>query len=568
VDANAARATMSVDGQAFRQGVSRVTLIGNAILLDARMDNRPLPVAVENGSHVAFVNGPSTFAATLEVGSPLTFTPGRGSFVLPVPNAGSATATIDVPGEQADVHVSTGLILRRSSANGRTTVDATLTPGTRTTVSWSTHEAAPVTAAAREVRLLSDVKSIVSIGEAEVRLIALITASVVAGEPAQIGVSIPAGYEVASISGASLDRSEPAPGGVTLFLSDPALKRHQFLVSLERSQGGGSFSLDTGFPAVHGAQRETGEVAIEGAGTLDVSSPDAPGLHRIDVRELDPALTSAARDSLVAAYRYQAISAEPPMLKLDVHRFADAPVLAAVAERAVATTLVTVEGRALTEITLWLRNRAQRYMKVDLPPGASIVSVEVAGAPAKPVEGADGSRIPIVRPGPASDDVYPVSFVYMHAGTPFLKKGDARMTLPRMDVPIDVVVWELFVPEQFKVDRFDGNLIDASLLSSFEMTAATGPGQSGSPVGFAGGGVKEMVPMEAEAPASTTQVAEKPQKKDENEAPSQNVQNLQRRVSGVLPVRIDVPRAGTSHQFIKPLVVDEEAHVTFRYRRR
>ena len=50
-------------------------------------------------------------------------------------------------------------------------------------------------------------------------------------------------------------------------------------------------------------------------------------------------------------------------------------------------------------------------------------------------------------------------------------------------------------------------------------------------------------------------------------APSANVQNLQRRASGVLPVRIEIPRAGSSHRFIKPLVVDEETVVTFRYRR-
>jgi hypothetical protein len=50
--------------------------------------------------------------------------------------------------------------------------------------------------------------------------------------------------------------------------------------------------------------------------------------------------------------------------------------------------------------------------------------------------------------------------------------------------------------------------------------------------------------------------------------PSQNVINLQRRAAGVLPVRIDVPRAGTSHQFVKPLVVDQEATVMFRYKRR
>jgi hypothetical protein len=676
VEATAARATMRVDGQAFRQGVSKLTLIGGAVLLDARMDNRPLPVAAENGTHVAFVTGPSTFSATLEVGSPLAFAPGRASFVLPVPNAGAATASIDVPGEQADVRLSTGLILRRSSTNGRTIVEATLTPGGQTSVSWSTHEAAPATAAAREVRLLSDVKSILSIGDAEMRLVSLVTATVVAGDPTQIALSIPPGYDVASVSGASLERSETQPGGVTLYLSDPALRRHQFLLSLERAQSGGSFTFDTGFPTMRNAQRETGEVAVEGAGTLAVTSPETPGLHRIDVRELDSSITSVARDALISAYRYQATSDEPPMLALDVHRYADAPVLSAVAERATATTLVTVEGRALTEITLWLRNRAQRYMKVDLPQGASIVSVEVDGSPAKPVEGTDGSRIPIVRPGPARDDLYAVSFVYLHAGTPFVKKGDARMTLPKMDVPIDVVEWELFVPEQFKVDHFDGNLIDAGLLpvallqvSSVVGSETGAPGgvyrpadrllvtpQSGQIAGvvvdpngsvipgaqvtvvngtyrqtlttdangnylasnvpsgsvtittelsgfkqtrrtvqFAQtgqrvdstlqlGAVNDSVTVVAQAPlvqtasssrSTTIQVPEsaappepQKQKKDENEAPSLNIQNLQRRASGVLPVRIDVPRAGTAHRFVKPLVVDEETEVTFRYKRR
>ena len=50
--------------------------------------------------------------------------------------------------------------------------------------------------------------------------------------------------------------------------------------------------------------------------------------------------------------------------------------------------------------------------------------------------------------------------------------------------------------------------------------------------------------------------------------PSQNVINLQRRTAGVLPVRVDVPRAGTSHQFVKPLVIDQETTVTLRYKRR
>jgi hypothetical protein len=51
-------------------------------------------------------------------------------------------------------------------------------------------------------------------------------------------------------------------------------------------------------------------------------------------------------------------------------------------------------------------------------------------------------------------------------------------------------------------------------------------------------------------------------------APSANVASLQKRVAGVLPVRLEVPRAGTSYRFFRPLVVDEETTVRFAYKRR
>jgi hypothetical protein len=49
---------------------------------------------------------------------------------------------------------------------------------------------------------------------------------------------------------------------------------------------------------------------------------------------------------------------------------------------------------------------------------------------------------------------------------------------------------------------------------------------------------------------------------------SANVFNLQKRVAGVLPVPVDVPRAGSSYHFVRPLVLDEETKVTFAYKSR
>jgi Carboxypeptidase regulatory-like domain len=657
------RASMTVEGEVFQTGAVKVPLISNATLLDARMADRPLPLLSEGNAHVAILTGPGPFSATLDWGTALTATPGRGSFVLPVPPSGSATATFDVPGEQSDLRVSPGLVLRRTSKGGRTEIEAALDPGSATQVWWSSRETTQSTPP-RDLRLLADIKTLVTIGDADLRLLTLIDVTVVQGEPSEIEVRLPSGYELAGVTGASLERSEERGGRLVLFVANPSRRRHQFLINLERATSGGSIKVETGFPTLPVAQRETGEIAVEGVGTLEISSTDIPGLRRMDVREVDAALTSVGRQSLLAAYRYQRGPVGPPTLALNVTRFPDAAVLAAIAERAEATTLVTSEGRALTEVSLWLRNRAQPFMKVALPAGASLLSVEVAGSPAKPVEGTDGMRVPLLRPGFRPDGLYKVSFVYLHTGTPFAKKGDMQMTLPKMDLPVGVVEWELFVPKGYRADRFDGSAIAAELVQ-VTATGSEGAMTSSSTIrsGIAGGAagrgggrgpipngtirgqvndsagnvvpgasvtaevagqkrtvitdangwyqfsnlpsgqvtitsqlqgfktsqqqfVNDQVGREFDFAMQTGQVSEtvtvnsntttrdnvirrelRVQELAQAE-PSANVQSLQRRAAGVLPIRMEVPRAGTSHRFVKPLVIDEETMVSFRYKRR
>ena len=48
--------------------------------------------------------------------------------------------------------------------------------------------------------------------------------------------------------------------------------------------------------------------------------------------------------------------------------------------------------------------------------------------------------------------------------------------------------------------------------------------------------------------------------------PSDNVVNLQKRVAGILPVRIDVPKSGRSYRFVRTLVLDEETRISFNYK--
>jgi hypothetical protein len=677
VERDTARGVFAVSGDALRPGVSRVSLLSGATLIDASAGGRPLPLIAEGAAHTALIPGPGPFSLSLEWGAPLQFKPGRASFVLPVPQAGTARATFDLPGDQADVHLSSGLITGKTILDGRTIVEATLDPGSSTEVWWSMRDSAP-TAAARELRALADVMTLVTIGDSDVRMVALIDVSVVQGEMRTAALRLPAGYEITGVSGSSLENSEQVDGELVLTVVNPAARGHQFLVSLERPHDGGSFSVDTGFVSVRDVQRERGEVAIEGVGTLELTVDEREPMHRIDVRELNSALQSLARLPVLSAFRYQRSAGTAPALALDVKRFADAGVLAAIADRAVATTLVTSEGRALTEVVLTIQNRAQPFLKVTLPPGASMVSVDVSGEPAKPVQGSDGTRVPLLRPGFRPTGSYQVSFVYLHAGTPFAKKGDIEMTLPKMDLPVGIVEWELFAPERYSMRTIGGNVMDINVLdrlvSHTSMTAGHGiaGGVAGGAVGglpaaaSRGGGfpaqregrinviagvdgparlitgrvvdasgavlpgvtievatiaglrtvvtdgngaftVSDVIsgrvtvtatlsgfqsarstfdaderPRRLEIAMSagtmlqeTITVAAESQRVDVRSAqkaatapPSQNVIDLQRRATGVLPVRIEVPRAGTSHQFIKPLVVDQETVVKLRYKRR
>ena len=153
VDGTTARGTFSLTGEALRAGVSRVTLLSGATVIEATQAGRPLPLVADGRQHAALVQGPGPFSVDLEWARAAHASPrARAVFVLPVPPAGAARATIDLPGDQADVRLSVGWITRRSTANGRTIVEATLDPGSATEVSWSMRDSAPV-ASARELRM-------------------------------------------------------------------------------------------------------------------------------------------------------------------------------------------------------------------------------------------------------------------------------------------------------------------------------------------------------------------------------------------------------------------------------
>jgi carboxypeptidase family protein len=657
--------TVDIDGATLTKGAVKAPLTTGLTILEARQATNPLPLLQEGSSHAAILNGPGPFAVSLGIASGLTIEAGRASFVLPVPVASSSLLRLELPGNHANVRIEPGIVTSRTTENGSTIVEATLEPGKQARVWWTTREiAAPVSQ--REVRFLSDLKSVVSVGDSQLRLTALCDVTVIQGEAAEFKVPLPAGFELTAASGTTLESADATAGTLTLRVLEPNQRNHQFLIALERTNR--DTKVDAPLLGFSGAQRETGELLVEGVGAMELVAREAGGLRRMDVREAGPVTRSLSHFPLQAAFRYNRRAVDAPKLELEWTQFPDANVLSAVAERAVVTTLTNVEGRSLTEVTLRVRNHAQQFIKVELPQGAQLLSSEVEGESVKPMTAPDGSRVPLLRQGLDSSRPYTVSFVYLNNGARFAKNGTYDMGLPKLDIPINVLTWELSLPDRLEVKQFSGNAFAAELLpgAAEEILASLDdvtdeqaivraqnevdisniqPGQVGGLVldpmgavipnasvtvvnkqtnatlstradsegrwlvsnalpgptritvespGFKNtqydldvaatqpkllgitleiGTVTEVVTVTAGA--ANTLTLDGLNKIEENvrnkraaqlNTASQNVVNLQRRVAGVLPVRIEVPRSGRSYRFVRPLVLDEETKIAFQYK--
>ncbi|MGJ5817269.1 carboxypeptidase-like regulatory domain-containing protein [Paludibaculum fermentans] len=670
---------VQLDGQVFAKGSATVPLVTGMTVLEAQQKGKELALLQSGRTHSAMLTGPAEFSISLDTGFPLVIEPGRASFQLPAPAAGSVRLTLVLPGDHTNAHVSPGLITARSSSNGQTTIQATLAPGQNTSVWWASREnAAPV--APKAVRFLSDVKTLVSVGEGQLGLAALIDINVIQGDPTQFELEMPAGYELAGASGSTLESGAVEGGVLVLKVGNAAARNHQFLVTMERPTS--DSKAEVPFLALKGSQRETGEIVVEGEGTIELTAKESGGLKRMDLKEASPYLRSLAHSSPHAAFRHHRQPSEPLGLSLEWVRFPDKAVIPAVVQDAVVTSMVTSEGRSLTEVRLTIRNQAQPFLRVSLPAGASIVSADVAGQNVKPVQGADGNRVPLLRPGFRPTGSYPVSFVYMDSGTPFAKKGGAELLLPKMDVPIALLHWEVFLPERYKVANFAGDVVPAELMPEAEtaplvpkqiamikedelpsdsrsslvlnmnMTPGvlnSAPGSWSLAPGWVGGlvvdtstavvahaqvmvtematgqsrqastdsagrwragsfssgrlrirveslGFKPLVreinydasrPRAINVTLNVGSVSEsvevtaqaevvRDSKRIENQvsknaaevlnSASGNVVNLQRRIAGVLTIPVEVPRAGTSFRFVRPLVVDEPTKVSFTYK--
>lgn len=242
----------------------------------------------------------------------------------------------------------------------------------------------------------------------------------------------------------------------TVVLQSPALGdvvlRVEYDLPQEPLAVGGARKLDVPALGVVGVEREQGWYAVTRDPALSVEGT-VDGLQYADAREV-PAWAGAS-DAFLAWRRVRS----PHTLTLSVAKHEPVPILQAVVNALALDTLVGGGAVALTEARMDVQVNGLQYLRVELPPGATVEFAEVDGRSISPRREGDVLLLPCPA-GKSRDDRFGVRLVYREAA----EEASGRwftvdLVAPRIpDALVQATAWTTWVPQDAVLFSGGGNL--------------------------------------------------------------------------------------------------------------
>ena len=201
-----------------------------------------------------------------------------------------------------------------------------------------------------------------------------------------------------------------------------------------------------------GIDGQRGYLAVMAGGRLELKA-EATGdaLEHEDPRAVPARL--GAGDLSAAALCFRATRGEFE-LPVVVTRHETADLLAATVRSADLTSVLTEDGSMATLVRVNLDNGNLRFLRATLPKGADVWSVFVNGRAVKPLAEADKLLIPLTAATAGSAEV---ELIYGTRLTPGWT-GRREVPGPTFDLPLQNVMWKLYVPPGARYGDFDGTL--------------------------------------------------------------------------------------------------------------
>ena len=519
-------------------------LPGQVALRRARIGGRDASLLFDGSWYQLVTDQKGAIDLELEFAVSTFESAGEHGFSFPLPRASALEVELAVPAEDLlafDVAGAQQVVT--SERQGDRVMKALLPARGNLAVTWSKAQDQPDAEgpeATAEARVYAEHQALIGVSEGVLTGSSTIHYSILHAGVDTLRFGLPADVTLLDVQGKGVGEWEITTKGerklVEVALNFEAQGSYALQVEYERAlpEGGGEVLLPD--LQVVGVERVKGWVGVDARSNLEIAAGTAQQARVVDVRELPPAILGQTDWPVLLGFTYRKPGWSIP---LEVRQHAEVDMLVTIIDQVAATTVLTPDGRRMTQVTWAMRNNRAQYLRIDMPEAAVPWSAFVGGKAVKPARADDGKvMIPLARSQTSGGDLarFAVELVYVEDGASPDRSGagsfDAQ--LPVADVPATAVAWTVYVPREAKIPR---RSIGGSLR----------PVDAYTPIDL--GGVS--------LPEATRQVQRQAQLQFDSEATA----------GGVQPVRVTLPVDGRPLYFEKLLVLDERLEVQFDYRR-
>ncbi len=562
------RASLTVD--VLKDGWVRVPIPAGLLVREARLDGKLVSlvpgVGGKAGSQLsALLSHSGRALLLLDIAIPVASATGEESIALPSTASGVARASVQLPRQGVDVRLTGGLLSEKSESASESKWIAYGRGNEPLTFTW--RRKTEDHRATQPLRIRVSLTQLLGLGEDSTSINAEVNLEVTQGAARVARIQIPDKVTINQVLGAMVADWEVKANELSVTFLEPVEQTARFVVTGEtRSPREGE--IDIPLLRLLNAERETGGVAVEVLGAGEIKDLKFEGLESADATDLGEMVSNRQSPSL-AAFRFRSGDSKlTRSLSLNIARYTPQAVLMANVSEARYQVLISNEGKMLVQARYAVRNNQRNFLKITLPPGATLWSASLAGKALRPGQSPDGSLLLPLDKARAGEEApeFAVEVVYLSRGTVWNDKGQFKLALPALDLPVSRTGLLVYHPPLFKVTPEPGafrmepysNPISSALNPpvTYSVTGAgIGPGVGGAVPAFSA----------APAPPSADMDAKDETKLKRSQAATEalldkfRTDSLAGKRAGILPIRVSFPAFGPSLYLVSELTGENQA---------
>ncbi len=488
-----------------------VPLVGEqVVVLSASVDGRDAPLGRTSGYHVWNTRETGEHRVELELLVPPQGRRGSLEYDFRIAKTPSTTFSCSFPGSDLEPRLRGAVVAEVRASGDRTTLDATLKPTSRVHLVGFRDLGSEATA---EARLYAEGLHLASLSDGKLELFSVLRYTILYAGNRRFDLRIPEGFDVVSAEGQGAFRYSLVRGDSGTLLQGetayPIRNAYEISLRLERSIDTTGAPITVALPQSVGVEREVGWVGVEVTGNLKLDEIERSGALAVDVRQLPLEMVQSAVSPVLRAWRYHAGDARIVLSALALPE--QDPASAAI-DTVVADTVLSPEGRRLTDLRITLRNRLRHSLRVTLPEGAVVRSTLLDGQPIRPSRADDGALLfPLKRSaGEGGSESFTLQIVLEEEADALPLAGRLALRLPTFELPVSSLKWSAWVPRSSEYSALEGDV-------AAQRVAGTGRWYQ-APLGVDEGLMAGLGPAGGGAASSGD--------------------------AGAMPVRIDIPKSG------------------------